>query len=201
MGRPSDARKRLVRVAVKEIFAQSYTSVGVDELCAKAEVSKSSFYHFFPSKHELALVSLDTYWQSLLRRVIEPAFASEVSPDERILRFFDLMYEGQRVQWETEGYVRGCLIGNLTLEMSAQDAAFRAKVESIFTHWSNFIEQAVCDGVKMGIFATSDPATTAQAILAYIEGTLLLARSRNDPRLIKQLRGGVLALLHSGESI
>src|SRR6266480_5130073 len=100
MGRPSDARKRLIRAAVTEIFAHSYGSVSVDDLCARAEVTKSSFYHFFSSKHELALASLDAYGQSVQTRAIEPSFATDLSPQERILHFFDLAYEGERALWE-----------------------------------------------------------------------------------------------------
>lgn len=197
MGRPSDARKRLVRAAVTEIFAHSYGSVSVDDLCAKAMVTKSSFYHFFPSKHELALASLDAYWQSMQTHVIEPSFATDVAPQERILRFFDLTYEGQRALWETFGQLRGCLAGNMALEMSMQDAAFRDKVDSIFTAWIGYFEQAIRDGVEQGVFKATNPATTAKALLAYLEGILLLARSSNDPEVIKQLRGGVLSLLHA----
>ena len=199
MGRPSDARKRLVRAAVTEIFAHSYGSVSVDDLCSKAEVTKSSFYHFFSSKHDLALASLDAYWQSTQTHVIEPSFATDVAPRERILRFFDLTYEGQRAIWETAGQLRGCLVGNMTLEMSAQDAEFRDKVDSIFTSWIGYFERAVRDGVEQGVFKSADPTITAKALLAYLEGVLLLARSCNDPEVIKQLRGGVLSLLHVEE--
>ncbi len=197
MGRPSDARKRLIRAAVTEIFAHSYASVSVDDLCSKAEVTKSSFYHFFSSKHELALASLDAYWQSVQTHGIEPSFATDLPPQERILRFFDFMYEGERAIWEKIGQMRGCLVGNMTLEMSVQDAEFRDKVDSIFTSWIAYIERAVRDGVEQGMFSTADPATTAKALMAYMEGVLLLAKSRNDPEMIKQLRVGMVALLHS----
>jgi hypothetical protein len=48
--------------------------------------------------------------------------------------------------------------------------------------------------------AIFDPEMTAQAMLAYLEGVLLLAKSHNNPELIKQLRFGMLSLLHSGRN-
>jgi TetR/AcrR family transcriptional repressor of nem operon len=200
MGRPSDARKRLVRAAIIEIFAHSYASVSVDDLCAKAEVTKSSFYHFFPSKHDLAMEALDAYWQNVKLYIIEPAFAAEISPEERILRLFDLSYKVQRRIWEKTGSLQGCLAGNLTLEMSSQDEAFRVKLDGIFTSWIGYIERAICEGIEQGIFTIPDPAATAQAVFAYMEGVWLLARSRNDPALIEQLRFGIITLLHSAEN-
>lgn len=198
MGRPSDARKRLISAAIREIFVHSYASVSVDDLCAKAEVTKSSFYHFFPSKHALALEALDVYWQNVKSHIIEPAFATEMSPQERILRLFDLSYETQHKIWEKTGSLQGCLAGNLTLEMSSQDEAFRVKLDGIFARWIGYIEQAVRVGVEQGIFITPDPAATARAVFAYMEGVWLLARSSNDPASIAQLRFGILSLLHAG---
>jgi TetR/AcrR family transcriptional repressor of nem operon len=197
MGRPSDARKRLVRAAIIEIFAHSYASVSVDDLCAKAEVTKSSFYHFFPSKRDLALEALDTYWQNVKLHIIEPAFATEMAPEERILRLFDLSYDTQRKIWEKTGFLQGCLAGNLTLEMSSQDEAFRVKLDGIFTNWIGYIERAIREGVEQGTLTASDPAATARAAFAYMEGVWLLARSSNDPAQIKQLRFGIISLLHS----
>lgn len=43
--------------------------------------------------------------------------------------------------------------------------------------------------------ATLDIALTAQALLAYYEGVLLLAKSRNDPTLLTTMRTGLLALM------
>jgi TetR/AcrR family transcriptional repressor of nem operon len=200
MGRPSDARKRLIRAAIIEIFAHSYGSVSVDDLCARAEVTKSSFYHFFPSKHDLALEALDHYWQNVKIHIIEPAFATEMSPPERILRFFDLSYEVQHKIWEKTGTLQGCFAGNLTLEMSSQDEAFRMKLDDIFTSWIGYIEQAIREGVEQGTFITPDPAATARAVFSYMEGVWLLARSRNDPAIIEQLRFGIMSILHAGEN-
>jgi TetR/AcrR family transcriptional repressor of nem operon len=198
MGRPSDARKRLVSAAIREIFAHSYASVSVDDLCARAEVTKSSFYHFFPSKRDLALEALDYYWQNVKLHILEPAFATEMSPEQRILKVFDLSYEVQRKIWEKTGSLQGCLAGNLTLEMSSQDEAFRVKLDGIFTNWIGYIEQAVREGVEQGTFSISNPAVTARAVFAYMEGVWLLARSSNDPATIEQLRFGVMTLLHVG---
>lgn len=43
--------------------------------------------------------------------------------------------------------------------------------------------------------ATLDTAVTAQALLAYFEGVMLLAKGRNDPALIATLRTGTLSLM------
>ncbi|HTO08336.1 MAG TPA: helix-turn-helix domain-containing protein, partial [Myxococcota bacterium] len=64
MGRTSDARERLIDEASRLFHARSYESVGVQELCDAAEVNKGSFYHFFPSKEDLAAAVIDAQWEA-----------------------------------------------------------------------------------------------------------------------------------------
>lgn len=67
--------------------------------------------------------------------------------------------------------------------------------------WLGYFEHMLCEAKEQGIVpATLDTATTAQALLAYFEGVMLLAKGRNDPSLIFTLRTGVLSLMqYQGE--
>ncbi|MDQ6661768.1 MAG: TetR family transcriptional regulator C-terminal domain-containing protein, partial [Chloroflexota bacterium] len=117
-------------------------------------------------------------------------------PQEQIMRFFDLVLEGQQAQKQTDGHMRGCPIGNLTLEMSTQDELIRIRVEQFFREWLRYFERMLREAKEQGIVpATLDTAVTAQALLAYFEGVLLLAKGRNDPALIATLRTGMLSLM------
>lgn len=196
MGRPSDARERLIAAAREVIYANSYEGVSVDELCAAAGVHKSSFYHFFSSKQDLVLAAIESQWQRMQEMLLKPGFSNQLPPQEQLLRFFDLVWEGQQTQKRTGGHMRGCPAGNLTLEMSTQDELIRTRVEQIFQEWLKYFERMLDEAKEQGIVpATLDTAITAQALLAYFEGVLLLAKSRNDPALIQTLRMGALSVM------
>jgi len=197
MGRPSDARKRLIEAATEVIFAQSYTGVSVDTLCATAGVTKSSFYHFFSSKQELVLATIESHALWFEQHVLIPSFLTNISPQERILRFFCLVLEMQQAQKMISGHMRGCPAGNLTLEMSTQDEVIRERIERLFQEWLQYFELALRAAQEQGsVPATLDIATTAQTLLAYFEGVMLLAKGRNDPTVIRTLYTGALALMH-----
>ncbi len=188
-----------MRAASSWIFAHSYAAASVDELCAQAGVGKSSFYHFFVSKHDLALAALDHYWAWYQRRHLAPAFAHDVAPEERIGRLFELAYDAQRAVHDAAGHLSGCMVGNLALEMGAQDEAIRAKVDGILTAWAGYFERALREATDAGALPQVDVPTAARALLAYLEGVMLLAKAHNDPELIKRLSAGVgpLSLLGS----
>src|SRR5215469_3056727 len=196
MGRPSDAKQRLIKAAKNLVFRQSYEGVSVDELCAVAGVNKSSFYHFFSSKQELLLAAIDSQWQWFEQVVLAPTFVNHAPPQERLLRFFEQALEFEQAQKQLSGHMRGCPAGNLTLEMSSQDERIRARLEQFFQDWLTYFEQMLCEAKEQGIVpATLDTALTAQALLAYFEGVMLLAKGNNNPSLLATLRMGALALM------
>jgi len=49
----SNPRQRLLETAARLFAERGYECVGINEIIAKAEVAKASFYHHFPSKQAL----------------------------------------------------------------------------------------------------------------------------------------------------
>lgn len=187
MGRTSDANERLVATAADLLHARGYASVGVEALCERAGVKKGSFYHFFRSKHALTLAALDWHWRKTTELVLEPAFRGDLPPIQRLERFFDLLARVQAATKKRTGHLRGCPFGNLSGEMSSQDERIRRKLRRIFQAIASYFEGALREAIAAGDLPGIDPATSAQALVAYMEGILLVATAENDPALIKRL--------------
>ena len=195
MGQVSDARAKLVNSALELMYARSYADVGVQELCTRAGVQKGSFYHFFPSKRDLTLAALERQSEIARRTIIEPAFSSTLPPLKRLEVWFSRIHDHLASVKRKTGHVPGCPMGNLACEMSTQDEVIRLKVDSMFKDLAGLIERTLAEAVDRGDIAPQDTRRSAQAILAYMEGVLLLAKAKNDPSVIKKLGQGFVRQL------
>jgi TetR/AcrR family transcriptional regulator, transcriptional repressor for nem operon len=196
MGRTSNARSRLLETAMQLMYARGYSAVGVQEICAQAGVNKGSFYHFFPSKQALILAVIEAHGQRL-RHIWEDVMQVEEPWHERLQRLFEHTYEAHCTLSAIQGQIYGCPIGNLALELSCQDEAIRQRLRETFLDWASTIERGLRRAIAAEELPAIDPTLTAQAIVAYFEGVLMLAKTHNDPYVVKRLAHGAVHLLEA----
>src|SRR5437762_8642015 len=117
MGRVSDAKQRLMEAVRELIWAGSYGSTTIDQICEKAGVKKGSFYYFFDSKADLALAALEESWKH--KRVeLDAIFSPTVPPLERFRKFCEHNYRLQADIQAACGTVLGCPLFSLATEVS-----------------------------------------------------------------------------------
>ena len=202
MGRTSTAKDKLIESAIELIGTRSYNAVGVQELCNHSGVKKGSFYHFFPSKRDLTLEALDVMWSNFKEQMLDPIFNSDMSAVEKFEVLINKSYENQSSTKDCIGCVTGCGIGNLALELSTQDEIIRQKIEQVFEEWAQYFENVIVDAINDGdLSVDTDPRSTAQAILAYMEGVSLMGKTFNDPTMITRLGEGMAQLCISKQKI
>ena len=178
------------------MYARGYTAVGVQELCTHAGVNKGSFYHFFPSKQALALVVIEAYAQDL-QQLWREAMSATCSPLERLQRVFEDTYKAHCHLVNHRGQMMGCPLGNFAVELSNQDDIIRQKLAETFSGWTAVIERMLREAAANGDLPALDVDTTAQTLLAYFEGVLLLAKTQNDPGVVKRLARGAVHLVEA----
>ena len=193
----TDTRERILASALDLIYARIYANVGVQELCEHAGVKKGSFYHFFPSKRDLTIAALDRQWELAKQRIWGPAFTNHLPLREKLQRCFDFFYDHQCGVKSKIGMVPGCPFGNLALELSTQDEAIRRKVDQVFRETTAYVRRAIEEAIASGEIPKQDISAAAEAIVAYTQGAMLMAKTRNDPGVIKELRQGVFRLLQT----
>jgi AcrR family transcriptional regulator len=167
-------RARIVDAAAELIFQQGVAATTVEEVRDGARVSSSQLYHYFEDK------------PALVRAVIELQADRAIGTQER----FDLSsLEGLR-EWrvfvvnhtrETGGR-GGCPIGSLGPALAETEPEARALLAASFKRWEAGIMAGLLRMHALGrLPPEADPRQLALALLAALEGGLLLAQIQRDP--------------------
>ncbi len=89
----------------------------------------------------------------------------------------------------------GCPFCSLGAEMSTQSERLRLKSEELLERGRIHLERTLRDGHRDGSLRVTDPAAQARAVGTFALGAMLQAKLNNDPEVLRDLKGQVLALL------
>ena len=192
----SPTRLRLLQTAIDLIWEHNYSSVSVDDICRRAGILKGSFYHFFPSKADLAVAALEERWVSLVRPKLEKIFAPTASPYGRLSRYYDMVFDNQKVQNQRVGRICGCAFASIGAEQSNEDEKIRRKSQEVFAHYVRYIESALRDAVAEGSIdiPLGGVGHRAQELYTFVLGILVQARVENDLQLVKRFKASFLRI-------
>src|SRR5664279_5666294 len=149
MGRKSDAKEKLLQVAFDLIWDQSYGSVSVDHICERAGVNKGSFYHFFPSKSDLAVAAYEEHWREK-QPELDRIFSPQIPPLERLQLWCRNILGRQQQKARKYGHVCGCPYASLGTELATQDERIRMKTQELIGRNIRYIESALTDAKLQG---------------------------------------------------
>ena len=168
-------------LAVRDlILERGYGGASVEAICARAEVSKGSFFHHFKSKEDAAIATLDAFMENMANLGEESGFRNHEDPGERLRAYLDFM--GGVL--ELPNAPRGCLLGALALELSETYPEVRAKATAYFERWSGMIAELIREALGDEEFDRA--VELANHLVATMEGALLLAKTRQDPSIVRR---------------
>jgi TetR/AcrR family transcriptional repressor of nem operon len=200
MGRKSEAKEKLLEVAFQLIWDSSYGGVSVDQICQRAGVNKGSFYYFFGTKAELAVTAYEEHWKAN-QPEMDRIFSAQVPPLERLSRWCDYVYKGQKKKAECCGRVCGCPYASLGIEIATQEGEIRAKAEELMLRGMKYVESAIADAKREGLITVQTPKISAQQVYSFVLGAILQARIRNDTEVLKNLLPTVLSIIGVKEAL
>ena len=181
-------RARIVDAAAELIFQHGVTRTTIEEVRDSAKVSNSQLYHYFEDK------------PALVRAVIERQADRAIGTQEQ----FDLSsLDGLRV-WRnfvvdharnTDGR-GGCPVGSLGAALAETEPEARAMVAASFKRWEASIMAGLLRMHALGrLGPEADPRQLALALLAALEGGLLLAQVQRDPEPLAAALDAMLMLI------
>jgi len=172
-----DVRDNLLRAGVELFHARGYTATGIKDIVAAAHVPKGSFYNYFDNKETFGTEVIDFFFERRLPKIQALLSNPDAPPLERLRHYFELRIDGSRAS----GYVRGCLLGNFSLEVADQSPLMRERLAVHFRTWSQLLETCIEEARRTGALNTPlPPSVLARFILNSWEGALLRMRAEKS---------------------
>lgn len=184
-------RNRVLDAATALVFEHGVAGTSLDDVRAAANVSKGQLYHYFADKEDLVHAVIDRTVQQVLDA--QPRLI-DLSSWAAIAAWFDDLVQLQ-VDRQAIG---GCPIGSLAGELAETDDQARAELAAGFDRWEAPIREGLRQMQADGkVRRAADPARLATAILAAIQGGLVLTQTRRDPQQLRIALDAAYAYLRS----
>ncbi|MEM9596296.1 MAG: TetR/AcrR family transcriptional regulator [Acidobacteriota bacterium] len=166
----TDTRTRILNLAEGLTQTHGFNGFSYLDLANEIGVKHSSIHYHFKSKADLAL-ALVTRIQENHTSAFADLDAAVDTPQERLRSLIEFF----------QGYVREnkfCMCGMMSAELRSVSDQVRNELVVYFTDFQSRIAKQFSE---MG---HDDPQGTALRFLSALEGSLLLARLRNDPDIV-----------------
>lgn len=173
----------IVQAGLDIMLSRGFNATGVEAILKQANVPKGSFYNFFSSKEDFALAVIDRFVIEIYSSVFHPILEDDsLPPLQRIRKCFESLTS----RFENNDCSKGCLIGNLGLEMSDQYEKIRQHLDLTLQRWAEvFISLLLQAQREKAIAADLDAETLAENMIASFEGALLRAKVKKSSEPLK----------------
>ncbi len=189
MPRPDRSRAALVESAATLFRRQGYAATGVAAIldCAGAKAG-SLYYHFPDGKEELAAAVVESV-AAQIRQQLDALLSQGASATDVLDGWFDLMRTAL-----TSDVRDGCPIEPLATESVHASPKVRQASAAAFRGWCDVLGQLLLSGG----WSKDDADRTATALIALIEGALMLSRVAGDTVALDAAQAAAHTLLERG---
>jgi len=177
---PERTRECLLQAASREIYRSGFQSASVDTILAVAGVTKGALYYHFDSKEALGHAVVDEVIATCVRGKWVRPLQNGTDPIDALIGAV------QGIPVRPADVRGGCQLNNLAQEMSSLDAGFRKRLAIIFDAWREAVASVLREGQAHGsVRRDVEPAGAAGLLIAMVEGYGSLAKSAQDPKVMK----------------
>src|SRR5689334_17228089 len=152
MARPGK-KTELVEAGLELLLRRGFSATSVADIAEAAGAPKGSFYNHFKSKDDFGGAVLDRYFAEVREALTETLQGGRKPAFARLRK-----YVGR------DDYARGCLIGNISAEVSAVSDETREQLSRLIRDWTGGLAACLEEGQHDGSVRT-DLAADDLAIL------------------------------------
>lgn len=179
----STNRELLVGCAQRLMLQHGYCATTLGMICETTGLSKGVFFHYFDSKKDLAKETLRRFFQDISLQLQTVYMLAPPDPLERL----DVVLREMCLLLSAPSGPHGCLIATLVVECAASEPDLRSQCAQYFREWARLLCIPLNEAIqRFAPAANLDSERLAYYCISVIEGSLVLARARNNPIVVKQ---------------
>lgn len=188
------SREKILQVALEQFYRAGYQATSVDDIIARASVSKSNFYYHFKSKEELGTAVLCIRGSEFSKLLEQTLCNGALSPRERLQSFLDFLHQTQDANLDK----RGCPFGNLVAEMAEHNERFRCQLSEVFGSLTKSVTELIEEGQARNAFRKDVAAIDmATLVVQTVQGMLLLTKCHKSVDCLKRGADTLVRLVES----
>lgn len=186
-------KERIIRTATRLFYLQGLKDTGINQIIDESHVAKASFYQYFPSKSDLVLTCLDTYYQTLsevLKRMTKNS--------KTIEGFFTKWSRLIKKNATSRVSFMGCPIANIGFQVDPGNGELRDKFNQIIDGWYRILEPLFQKAQHEGTIPPGkDLKKLFVDVFALNEGALLIWRLTGNQEYLESVQSSIFTLLHT----
>ena len=159
-----DIRKeQIMNAAQAVVVSKGYDQSRMDDIVAKAQLSKGAIYWYYKSKKDVYLSLID-YWFNEYSEGIFNCLEDKQSSSDKLRTLFEYFVD----QFDKNPDTFKIMVE--FWRTSGLDSDFNTKLQEIYSHFLEYIIDIIKSGIDNNEFKNVDPRITALSILVNIEG-------------------------------
>jgi TetR/AcrR family transcriptional repressor of nem operon len=186
-------RARIVAVAAQLMFEHGVVKTSIEDVRRAAGVSGSQMTHYFTDKHSLVRAVIAWQADTVIELHRQPPLG-KLDSFAALRLWADLHVEQQKAN-ECQG---GCSFGSLAGELAEADDDTRADLAFGFERWEALFQEGLRVMRDRGeLRADANPARLGSALLAAMQGGMLMTQTKRDTVPLEAALEGMLAYIES----
>ncbi|WP_374946336.1 TetR/AcrR family transcriptional regulator [Agreia sp.] len=196
-GRPLTPKGRATRQRIIETTSRLMREVGVeratiDDIQRVGGVNASQLYHYFSDKNALILAVVEHQTQAVLK--IHRSSLERVEGFDGLIAWRHMIVDVLKAQQ----CVGGCPVGSLASDLVETNIDARHALQASFAAWERLLRDGLETMRDRGALpAALDLDRAALALLAAVQGGLLLSQTRRDTIALEAALDAAIAHLQS----
>ena len=192
MARPREFDKTVALGQAMNVFwSRGYEATSLCDLLSAMELSKSSFYDTFGSKHDVFLATIEHYKNTISAQV--SAVAEVDSPARKLI---DGMFEKAASRMTEKDGQRGCYLNNCAVDVALHDPEAAKLIHSGIGIMEKTFLSLVERGQREGdITAGKDAGSLARYLTSSLNGIMVIGKSNPDRDVLSDIARTALTVL------